>query len=92
MRRDGRAQPGDGLPQILHVAKSLGVLPDLALVPAVAPHPKTEPGMIIRRTTGFTDIATLSEGGWLRPMDARDRYYPMIQHSDPVHAVWARVG
>ncbi len=45
-----------------------------------------------RRTTGFTDIATLSERGWPRPMDARDRYYPMIQHSDPVHAVWARVG
>jgi hypothetical protein len=37
----------------------------------------------------FKDLATLSERGWPRPMDARDRYYPMIQHSDPVHAVWA---
>ncbi|UTF49045.1 methyltransferase domain-containing protein [Desulfomicrobium sp. ZS1] len=36
----------------------------------------------------FKDLATLSERGWPRPMDARDRYYPMIQHSDPVHAVW----
>ena len=36
----------------------------------------------------FKDLSTLSERGWPRPMDARDRYYPMIQHSDPVHAVW----
>lgn len=39
----------------------------------------------------FRDVATLSERGWPRPMDARDRYYPLIQHSDPVHAVWATV-
>lgn len=38
---------------------------------------------------GFKDVFTLSDRGWPRPMDARDRYYPMIQHSDPVHAVWA---
>lgn len=42
-----------------------------------------------RRSGGFKDLSTLSQRGWSRPMDARDRYYPMIQHSDPVHAVWA---
>jgi len=42
-----------------------------------------------RQSGGFKDLSTLSERGWPRPMDARDRYYPMIQHSDPVHAVWA---
>jgi len=41
-----------------------------------------------RRSQGFKDVFTLSLRGWPRPMDARDRYYPMIQHSDPVHAVW----
>jgi SAM-dependent methyltransferase/FKBP-type peptidyl-prolyl cis-trans isomerase 2 len=42
-----------------------------------------------RQSGGFKDLSTLSVRGWPRPMDARDRYYPMIQHSDPVHAVWA---
>ena len=42
-----------------------------------------------RQSGGFRDLSTLSVRGWPRPMDARDRYYPMIQHSDPVHAVWA---
>jgi len=42
-----------------------------------------------RRSQGFKDVSTLSLRGWPRPMDARDRYYPMIQHSDPVHAVWS---
>ncbi len=41
-----------------------------------------------RQSGGFKDLTTLSERGWPRPMDARDRYYPLIQHSDPVHAVW----
>jgi hypothetical protein len=41
-----------------------------------------------RRTQGFKDVSSISLRGWPRPMDARDRYYPMIQHSDPVHAVW----
>ena len=41
-----------------------------------------------RRTQGFRDVSTISLRGWPRPMDARDRYYPMIQHSDPVHVVW----
>ena len=41
-----------------------------------------------RQSGRFKDLSTLSERGWPRPMDARDRYYPMIQHSDPVHAVW----
>jgi SAM-dependent methyltransferase len=44
-----------------------------------------------RQSGGFTDLSTLSVRGWPRPMDARDRYYPMIQHSDPVHAVWGLV-
>lgn len=42
-----------------------------------------------RESGRFKDLSTLSDRGWPRPMDARDRYYPMIQHSDPVHAVWA---
>jgi hypothetical protein len=42
-----------------------------------------------RASGRFKDLTTLSDRGWPRPMDARDRYYPMIQHSDPVHAVWA---
>jgi len=44
-----------------------------------------------RQSGGFKDLSTLSVRGWPRPMDARDRYYPMIQHSDPVHAVWGQV-
>ena len=44
-----------------------------------------------RRSGGCKDLGTLSERGWPRPMDARDRYYPLIQHSDPVHAVWGIV-
>jgi SAM-dependent methyltransferase len=44
-----------------------------------------------RQSGGFKDLTTLSERGWPRPMDARDRYYPLIQHSDPVHAVWGIV-
>jgi len=43
---------------------------------------------MFRLSGRFEGIGTLSERGWPRPMDARDRYYPMIQHSDPVHAVW----
>ena len=42
-----------------------------------------------RQSGGFKDLSALSERGWPRPMDARDRYYPLIQHSDPVHVVWA---
>lgn len=42
-----------------------------------------------RQSGSFKDLCTLSQRAWPRPMDARDRYYPMIQHSDPVHAVWA---
>ena len=42
-----------------------------------------------RQSGGFKDLSTLSDRGWPRPMDARDRYYPLIQHSDPVHVVWA---
>jgi SAM-dependent methyltransferase/FKBP-type peptidyl-prolyl cis-trans isomerase 2 len=44
-----------------------------------------------RQSGGFKDLTTLSERGWPRTMDARDRYYPLIQHSDPVHAVWGIV-
>lgn len=36
----------------------------------------------------YRDLHTRSERGWPRPKDARDRYYPVIQHADPVHAVW----
>ena len=46
---------------------------------------------MFRRSGRFEGLRTLSERGWPRPMDARDRYYPMIQHSDPVHAVWGTV-
>ena len=42
-----------------------------------------------RQSGGFKNLSTLSVRGWPLPMDARDRYYPMIQHSDPVYAVWA---
>lgn len=46
---------------------------------------------MFRLSGRFQGLHTLSERGWPRPMDARDRYYPMIQHSDPVHAVWGWV-
>jgi hypothetical protein len=46
---------------------------------------------MFRLSGRFDAVATLSERGWPRPMDARDRYYPMVQHSDPVHAVWGTV-
>jgi len=39
---------------------------------------------------GFGAIATRSDRGWPRPADARDRYFPRIQHADPIHGVWAR--
>jgi len=47
---------------------------------------------MFRASGRFSDLHTLSERGWPRPMDARDRYYPLIQHSDPVHAVWGIAG
>ena len=37
----------------------------------------------------FSDLHTLSMRGWPRPHDERDRYFPLLQLSDPVHAVWA---
>lgn len=40
------------------------------------------------QTGQFEQLRTRSERGWPRPQDARDRYYPAIQHSDPVHVVW----
>ncbi len=40
------------------------------------------------RQAGFTALHTLSERGWPRPKDARDRYYPRLQDADPVYAVW----
>lgn len=46
---------------------------------------------MFRLSGRFEGLTTLSERGWPRPMDARDRYYPLIQHSDPVHAVWGIV-
>jgi SAM-dependent methyltransferase len=40
------------------------------------------------QTDQFEQLRTRSERGWPRPQDARDRYYPAIQHSDPVHVAW----
>jgi len=37
---------------------------------------------------GFRNVCTFSERGWPRPFDERDRYYPMLQLSDPLYAVW----
>jgi SAM-dependent methyltransferase len=39
---------------------------------------------------GFGDVRTISDRGWPRLPDPDDRYYPELEHSDPVYAVWAR--
>jgi len=38
--------------------------------------------------SGFTALETLSERGWPRPFDERDRYYPALQNADPLYAAW----
>ncbi|WP_243544309.1 methyltransferase domain-containing protein [Pseudodesulfovibrio tunisiensis] len=45
-----------------------------------------------KRSGAYRDLETWSERGWPRPFDERDRYYPALQDSDPVFAVWGRVG
>lgn len=37
---------------------------------------------------GFRNVSTFSERGWPRLYDERDRYYPMLQLSDPLYSVW----
>lgn len=51
-------------------------------------------GLVVHwlRQAGFTALATLSDRGWPRPQDARDRYYPRLQDADPIHAVWGTRG
>lgn len=68
--------------------------PDQAVQIWTEMHEFERAGMVtemFRQTGAFGDLQTLSLRGWPRPMDARDRYYPMIQHSDPIHAVWGTV-
>lgn len=67
--------------------------PDQAVQIWTELHEFERAGMVVemfRHSGRFEGISTLSERGWSRPMDARDRYYPLIQHSDPVHVVWGR--
>jgi SAM-dependent methyltransferase len=45
---------------------------------------------LVAATPGFGEVATLCERGWPRPADARDRFWPLHQASDPLFAVTAR--
>lgn len=68
--------------------------PDQAVRVWTEMHEFERAGMVVemfRQTGAFEHLQSLSVRGWPRPLDARDRYYPMIQHSDPVHAVWGTV-
>jgi SAM-dependent methyltransferase len=44
---------------------------------------------LVLQDGGFTEVSTFSERGWPRPFDERDRYYPLLQLSDPLFAVTA---
>ncbi len=44
---------------------------------------------LLLQNKGFTNVVTYSERGWPRPFDERDRYYPLLQLSDPLFAVTA---
>ena len=45
---------------------------------------------LLEATPGLGAVETLAERGWPRPADARDRFWPLHQHSDPLYAVTAR--
>ena len=45
---------------------------------------------LLEATPGLGAAETLAERGWPRPADARDRFWPLHQHSDPLYAVTAR--
>ncbi|SKA94738.1 Methyltransferase domain-containing protein [Paucidesulfovibrio gracilis DSM 16080] len=46
---------------------------------------------LILGTEAFRNLQTLSERGWSRPFDERDRYYPVLQNADPLYAAWAEL-
>ena len=45
---------------------------------------------LIEQTPGLGSLATLTERGWPRPADAKDRHWPLHQQSDPLFVVTAR--
>ena len=45
---------------------------------------------LLEATPGLGEIETLAERGWPRPADARDRFWPLHQQSDPLYVVTAR--